>query len=52
MELDLVFRRAALHGEVAVSPHGHKVVLLRFLVRVDNHAVTLDRLATEVHHIH
>lgn len=52
VELDLVSRGAGLHGEVAVSPHGHKVILLRFLVRVDDHAVTPDGLSTEVHHVH
>ena len=52
VELDFVFRRDGLHGEVAVSAHGHKVVLFGFQVRVDNHAITTDRLATEVHHIH
>lgn len=51
VELDLVFRGAGLHGEVAVGPHGHKVVLLGFLVRIDDHSVTPDGLATEVHHI-
>lgn len=51
VELDLVFRGVGLHGEVAVGPHDHKVVLLGFLVRVDDHAVTPDRLTAEVHHV-
>lgn len=52
VELNFVFRGDGLHGEVTVGPHGHKVVLLGFLVRVDNHAVTTDCLTTEIHHIH
>ena len=52
MELDLVFRGTGLHGEVAVCPHGHKVVLLGLQVGVDNHAVTPDYLSTKVHHVH
>lgn len=51
VELDLVFGGTGLHGEVAVGPHGDKVVLLGLLVRVDDHAITPDRLATEVHDV-
>lgn len=52
VELDLVFRGAGLHGEVAVGRHGDKVVLLGFLVWVHDHAVPADCLAAEVHHVH
>lgn len=52
VELDFVLGRDGLHGEVAVGAHRHKVVLLGFLVRVDDHAVASDHLAAEVHHVH
>lgn len=52
VELDLVLWGTGLHGEVAIGPHGHKVVLLGFLVGVDDHAIVPDCLATEVHHVH
>lgn len=52
VELDLVFWGTGLHGQVTISPHRYKVVLLRFLVGVDDHAIVPDCLATEVHDVH
>lgn len=51
VELNLVLGGGGLHCEVAVRPHGDKVVLPGIPVGVDDHAVVSDGLAAEVHEV-